>query len=105
MEHDLQRDEQEREEKALETEEKVVNNLQELAGVSDTFKSDKSVKREVGVVLDDENNEIMADNYDNIKESDNKEKSEQKKSDKNEYSSNIDNNRIDIRGSFEKQVF
>jgi hypothetical protein len=103
MDHDLQEGEQKRGEKAFETEEKVVNTLPELA--AETFESDKGIKREVGVVLDDERNEIIADNYDNIKESDNEEKSEQEKSEKREYSSTLVNNKIDNRGSFEKQVF
>src|SRR5437016_5128173 len=95
MEHELQKSDQERGGKALETEEKVVNTLPELAAVSEIVKGDKDVKREVGVVLNEENNEnidTMIDNNNNNKENE---------SEKDEYSSS---KKINIGGSVEKQV-
>ncbi|GBC19143.2 uncharacterized protein OCT59_015098 [Rhizophagus irregularis] len=97
MEHELQKNDQERGGKDLETEEKVVNTLPELAVVSEIVKENKDVKREVGVALNDENTEnviTMIDNN-NIKENE---------SEKDEKSSNSDSKKLNIGGSVEKQV-
>ncbi|CAB4431470.1 unnamed protein product [Rhizophagus irregularis] len=97
MEHELQKNDQERGGKDLETEEKVVNTLPELAVVSEIVKENKDVKREVGVALNDGNTEnviTMIDNN-NIKENE---------SEKDEKSSNSDSKKLNIGGSVEKQV-
>ncbi|CAB4399271.1 unnamed protein product [Rhizophagus irregularis] len=97
MEHELQKNDQERGGKDLETEEKVVNTLPELAVVSEIVKENKDVKRVVGVALNDENTEnviTMIDNN-NIKENE---------SEKDEKSSNSDSKKLNIGGSVEKQV-
>lgn len=97
MEHELQKNDQERGGKDLETEEKVVNTLPELAVVSEIVKEDKDVKREVGVALNDGNTEniITMIGNNNIKENE---------SEKDEKSSNSDSKKLNIGGSVEKQV-
>jgi hypothetical protein len=98
MEHNLQKSDQEKGGNALETEEKVVNTLPELAVVSEIVKGDKDVKREVGVALNDGNNENInttIDNNNNIKENESK---------KDENTSNSDSKKLNIGGSVEKQV-
>src|SRR5688500_8129625 len=97
MENVLQKNDQERGGKDLETEEKVVNTLPELAVVSEIVKEDKNVKREVGVALNDGNTEnimTMIENN-NIKENE---------PEKDEKSSNSDSKKLNIGGSVEKQV-
>ncbi|CAG8540326.1 6931_t:CDS:2 [Funneliformis mosseae] len=64
MDNEIQKDQKVEQGKALETEEMVVKTLPELADVSETIKSDKEVKREVGIVL----NEDIADNDKIVKE-------------------------------------
>ncbi|GES93832.1 hypothetical protein GLOIN_2v1710270 [Rhizophagus clarus] len=98
MEHELQKSDNGRGEKALETEEKVVNTLPELAVVSEIVKGDKDVKREVGVALNDGNNE----NISNMTNNDNNIKGNEPEKDEN--SSESDSKKLNIGGSVEKQV-